>query len=136
MCSVKSESSSLSSAHAGCVQQQLGLVLVKPEIRDTDLVHQSACPPAGERERGLLAARNRDLRAGREVPEQCRERVEARRVADGMQIVEHQHERPLERRQGTPHARDAFDQVDPPGPESALKTSAGSGSTPWSAAAM
>jgi hypothetical protein len=53
-----------------------------------------------------------------------------------MQIVEHQHQRPLERRQGTPEARTRFDQVDPPGPDSAANTSDGIGSTLWIAAAM
>ena len=68
--------------------------------------HQSPRPPASERERRLLPARDRDLRARREVADQRREHVQARRVGDGVEIVEHQHQRPLERGQRAPDARD------------------------------
>ena len=50
-------------------------------------------PPAGERQRGLLSARDRDLRAGRDVLEQRGEHVQAGRIGDGVQIVEHEHQR-------------------------------------------
>ena len=89
------------------LQQQPGLLLVQPEVRHADLVHPSLRPPAGQRQRRLLPARDRDLRARRDVLEQRREHVQTGRIGDGVQIVEHQHQRALERRQRAPDARDA-----------------------------
>ena len=106
--SVSSESSLGVELDSRRLQQQLGLLLVQPEVRHADLVHQSLRPPAGERQRRLLPARDRDLRAGRDVLEQRREHVQAGRVGDGVQIVEHQHQRALERGQRAPDARDAL----------------------------
>ena len=70
--------------------------------------HQSLRPPAGERQRRLFPARDRDLRAGRNVLEQRREHVQTGRIGDGVQIVEHQHQRALERSQRAPDTRDAL----------------------------
>ncbi len=93
---------------SGGSQQQLGLLLVEPEVRHADLVHPSLRPPAGKRQRRLLPARDRDLRAGRNVLEQRREHVQTGRIGDSVQIVEHQHQRALERSQCAPDARDAL----------------------------
>ena len=62
-------------------------------------------PPAGKRQRRRLPARDRDLRAGRDVLEQRREHVQTGRIGDGVQIVEHQHQRALERSQRAPETR-------------------------------
>ena len=104
---VSSESFARVELDSGGFQQQLGLLLVQPEVRHADLVHRSLRAPAGKRQRRLFPARDRDLRAGRDVLEQRREHVQTGRIGDGMQIVEHQHERALERGQCAPEARDA-----------------------------
>ena len=71
---------------AGRLQQQLGLPLVEPEVGHADLVHQPLRPPAGERQRRLFPARDRDLRAGRNVLAPARrarrDRTDWRRRAD------------------------------------------------------
>ena len=91
------------------LQQQRRFPLVQPEVRHADLLHPSLRSPAGERQCRLRSARDRDLRAGGNVLAQLRQRVQAGRVVDdGMQIVEHEHERALERRQDAPYTRDAF----------------------------
>ena len=115
---------------SGRLQQRLGLLLVQPEIRHADLVHRSLRPPAGERQRAALPARDRDLRAVRHIPKQLREHIETGRIGDGVQIVEHQHQWALERSQRAPDRGTRIAQPDPPGPDSASNTSAGIGSTP------
>ena len=93
---------------SGRIQQQRGLLLVQPEVRHADLVHQPMRAPARERQRRLLPARDRDLRSGRNVLEQRREDVQTGRVGDGVHIVEHEHQRALECRERAPDARDAL----------------------------
>ena len=90
--------------HGG--QHGFGLLLVQPQLRHADLLHQPPRPPARQRERGLLPARDRELRARREVADQPREPVQAGGIGHGMEVVEHEHQRPLERSQGVPDARD------------------------------
>ena len=90
------------------LQQQPGLALVQPEVRHADLVHTALRPPAGKRQRRRFPARDRDLRAGREVLDQRREHVQTGQAGDRVQIVEHQHQRALERGQRAPDTRDAF----------------------------
>ena len=92
---------------AGRFEQQLGLSLVQPEVRHADLLHQAMRPPAAERQRWILPARDRDLRAGGNVLDQRREHVETGRTGDGVQVVEHQHQRALERTKCAPDPRDA-----------------------------
>ena len=53
-------------------------------------------PPAAERQRWIFPARHRDLRARGNVLDQRREHVETSRTGDGVQVVEHQHQRALE----------------------------------------
>ena len=65
-------------------QQQLGLLLAQPEVSHADLLHPSLCPPAGERQRRLFPARDRDLRAGRNVLEERREHVQTGRIGDSV----------------------------------------------------
>ena len=89
------------------LQQQPGLRLVQPQVRHADLVQPSMRPPAGHREGRLLAAGDRDLRAGRDVLEQRREHVQTVRALDSVQIVEHEHQWALELGQRAPEARDA-----------------------------
>ena len=89
------------------LQQQPGLALVQPQVRHADLVHTSLRPPAGKRQLRRLAARDRDLRAGRKVFDQCCEHVQTGQAGDSVQIVEHQHQRALERSQCAPDTRDA-----------------------------
>ena len=89
-------------------QQQPGLALVEPKIRDADLVHTAVRPPAGKRQRRDCPAGDRDLRPGRNVLEQRREHVETSRIGDGMQIVEHQHQRALERSKRAADGRNAL----------------------------
>ncbi len=111
-----SSASSLASSSTPAASSSSRLPLVQPEVRHADLVHQSLRPPAGERQRRLLPARDRDLRAGRDVLEQRREHVQTGRIGDGVQIVEHQHQRALERSQRAPDARDALRPGGSPGP--------------------
>ena len=82
-------------------------------------------PPAGERQRRLFPARDRDLRPGRNVLEQRREHVQTGRIGDGVEIVEHQHQRALECSQRAPDARDALRPGGSPGPDNASNTSTG-----------
>ena len=89
------------------LQQQPGLALVQPQVRHADLVHASLRPPAGKRQLRRFSARDRDLRAGREVFDQSCEHVQTGQAGDGVQIVEHQHQRALERSQCAPDTRDA-----------------------------
>ena len=65
-------------------------------------------PPAGKRQRRLFPACDRDLRAGRHVLEQLREHVQTGRIGDGVQIVEHQHQRVFECSQCAPDTWDAL----------------------------
>ena len=55
-------------------------------------------------------------------------------IGDGMQIVEHEHQRRSSAASALPSAGRASTSVDPPGPDSASNTSDGSGSTRWIAA--
>ena len=89
-------------------QQQRGLLLVKPEVRDADLLHMPVRPPAGKRQCRLLPASNRDLRAGRNVLDEFRDHVKTRPIVDEVQIVEHEHQGTLECCQSGPDTRDAF----------------------------
>ena len=107
VCSVSSESSRRVQRDAGRFEQQLGLSLVQPEVRHADLMHQAMRPPAAERQRWILPARDRDLRAGGNVLDQRREHVETGRTGDGVQVVEHQHQRALERTECAPDPRNA-----------------------------
>ena len=88
-------------------QEQPTLLLVQPELRDADLVHPSLRSPAGERQCGLLSARDRDLRPGRNVLDERREHVQTRGIGDEVKIVEHEHQSALERRECAPETRDA-----------------------------
>ena len=105
--SVSSASSLASSSTPAASSSSLGLSLVQPEVRHADLVHQAVRPPAGERQRRVFPARDRDLRAGGNVLEQRRKHVQTGRIGDGVQVVEHQHQRALERTQCAPDPRDA-----------------------------
>ena len=76
-------------------KQQRGFVLVQPELSDADLAHRALHPPAGEGQGRLLSARDRDLRAGRDVPGELGEHVLTGRIGDSVEIVQRQHQRLL-----------------------------------------
>ena len=73
-------------------------------------------PASGQAAVPALPCLRRDLRAGGDVLEQRREHVQTGRVGDGVQIVEHEHQRALERGQRAPETRDALRPMDPLGP--------------------
>ena len=79
--------------HPGRAQEQIALALVEAEVGDAELLQRPVRPPAAERQCRRLPARDRDLRAGGHVLEQRGEHVEAGRIADQMEIVEHEHQR-------------------------------------------
>ena len=135
--SVSSESSPCVDLDSRGLEQQLGLALVQPEVRHADLVHQTVCPPAGERQRGIFSAGDRDLRAGRNVIEQRRQHVQAGGIGNGVQIIEHHapagaRDRPVRAR---PAGRGSPRWI-LPGPTTRRRASGGTGSTLWIAAAM
>ena len=88
-------------------EQRDRLPLVEAEVVHADLVQAPLRPPAGEGQGRLLPARDGDLRARRHVLTQGGEHVEAFRVRDGVQVVEHQHQGMLEGGQRAPETRDA-----------------------------
>jgi hypothetical protein len=96
----------------GGLKHQLGLLLVQPEVRHADLVHQPVRPPAGKRQCRVFPARDRDLGSGRNVLDQRCEHVQTGRVGHSVEIVEHQHQGALKRPQ---RAADAWDAVGPGG---------------------
>ena len=71
----------------------------------------SVSPRARQRASGSAGSSRlvmRDLRARREEADQRRQDVQTRRIGDGVHIVEHQHQRSLERGQRAPDARDSL----------------------------
>ena len=84
--SVSSESLGRVELDADRLQQQPGLLLVQSEVRDADLLHPPLRPPAGKRQCRRLAARDRDLRAVRNVLERAPRgrpgRIDCRRGGD------------------------------------------------------
>ncbi len=74
-----------------CVSQQCrGLLGIQTELVGADLVHASLRSQARQGQRGRLTARHDDLRSLRNVGEERGDRVEARRIADEVEVVEHQ----------------------------------------------
>ena len=136
--SVSSESSLGVELDAGRLQQQPGLLLVQPQVRHADLVHAARAPASGPAAAPAPpCSRSRSASPAGRTRTAPPSDVQARRIGDGVQVVEHEHERALERGQRAPEPRDALSTRSiRPDPTARRTPRRGSGSTRWIAAAM
>jgi hypothetical protein len=90
--------------HPGRADEAGGLLRVHAQIARPDLVRQPARPQRRRRERGTAAGRQRQLRAGGNMPAEGGECIEALRVMEQVEVVQRQDDRvfdPRERRSQT-----------------------------------
>ena len=66
------------------------LLLVHRQLRGPDLNQRAIRPPAGDRQADRSPTGDGDLRAGRQVPDELGERVEAGPIGDPMRVVDDQ----------------------------------------------
>ena len=74
------------------LEEQPRLLLVQPEVCDADFGHRALRSPAAEGQRRLLPARDRDLRARRDVLGKLPEHIQTGRIGNSVEVVERQYE--------------------------------------------
>ena len=110
-------------------EQQPGFLLVQPEVFTTDFVDGALRAPAGEGQRRLFPACDRDLGAGRDVPNKLGEHVQTGGLATACRSSSASTNGRSRAASAPPTRGTRVDQVDPPGPDNASKTSGETGST-------
>ena len=83
---------------ARVAQQRCRLVRAQAQIARADLQHAPLRPHPGQRQRRLFPARHHDPRSLGNVVDERGDGIHARRIAQEMQVVEHQYDRARHRR--------------------------------------
>ena len=115
------------------VDELAGLLLVHRQLRGADLEERAVRSPAGDRQADRSPGGDGDLRAGRQVPDEQGERVEACPIGDPMRVIDDQQQRRPGR--DADSSSPTVARVDTAPDRMAAKTSGSSGRTRSSAAA-
>ena len=88
-------------------EEQRGLAVRQRELGRPDLEQLAVCAEAGERERGLVAPGEHELRPGRHVQRKCVDRVDRARIGHLVHVVEDEDDRARDRGERRAEPRDS-----------------------------